>query len=252
MATTWAFEEDFIVCDFYLRHPDDWQQHLDEAQDLLKERGFSRDKQKIAARIQNYKFMRTGKGLANGAAQSKRIYGVLSRNASAPAAQSGVQVYIRENYAKDSTSSASASFDEEQDLSPLDWSFLSATQQTLHRMVFTLPKEPTFREILFGLIDKHGFKKDSDVYNACQVKRDTFSAIRCGKNNGVSRRTVMQLCFGARLTYDEAVVLMASAGYAFSNNNLTDVIVAYYLKQQIYDIFEVNISLYDSGADLLF
>jgi hypothetical protein len=45
---------------------------------------------------------------------------------------------------------------------------------------------------------------------------------------------------------------MASAGYAFAPSNLTDVIVEYYLKKEIYDIFEVNMSLYDSGADLLF
>ena len=62
----------------------------------------------------------------------------------------------------------------------------------------------------------------------------------------------MQFCFGLKLKYDEAVVLMASAGYAFAPSNLTDVIVEYYLKKEIYDIFEVNISLYDSGADLLF
>ena len=55
-----------------------------------------------------------------------------------------------------------------------------------------------------------------------------------------------------KLTYDESVVLMSSAGYAFARNNLTDVIAEYYLKQEYYDIFEVNASMYESGADLLF
>ena len=45
---------------------------------------------------------------------------------------------------------------------------------------------------------------------------------------------------------------MSSAGYAFARNNLTDVIAEYYLKQEYYDIFEVNASMYESGADLLF
>ena len=42
--TTWTFEEDFLVCDFYLKHLDNWRQHLDELMQALKERGFNRDK----------------------------------------------------------------------------------------------------------------------------------------------------------------------------------------------------------------
>ena len=129
---------------------------------------------------------------------------------------------------------------------------LTATQQNLYKLVFKLPQASTFKEVLFRFIEQKGFKKHSDVYNACFVKRDTFNAIKKGKNYGVSKRTVMQFCFGLKLNYDEAVVLMASAGYAFAPSNLTDVIVEYYLKKEIHDIFEVNISLYDSGADLLF
>jgi hypothetical protein len=37
---TWTFEEDFIVCDFYLSHINDWNEHLDELMNRLKERGF--------------------------------------------------------------------------------------------------------------------------------------------------------------------------------------------------------------------
>ena len=62
----------------------------------------------------------------------------------------------------------------------------------------------------------------------------------------------MQLCFGLKLTYDEAVVLMASAGYAFSDCILTDIIIAYYLKNKNYDIFDVNATLFENNADLLF
>lgn len=47
-------------------------------------------------------------------------------------------------------------------------------------------------------------------------------------------------------------MLMESAGYAFSNNNITDVIVAYYLKNKIYDIFDANATLYENQAELLF
>jgi hypothetical protein len=166
--------------------------------------------------------------------------------------KSNIQAHIQNTYTGVTTVDHITRFDEDQMLSPLDINLLNPVQQQLHNMIFVLPKEPTFKDILFGFIEKKGFKKHSDVYNACQVKRDTFNAIKHGKNYGVSKRTVLQRCFGLKLSYDEAVVLMASAGYAFACNNLTDVIAEYYLKQEYYDIFEVNASLYDSGADLLF
>ena len=249
---TWSFEEDFIVCDFYLNHIYDWKQQIDKLLNVLKVRGFDRDKGSARMRVQNYEYLHTGtKGLSRPADQSKRIYEVFARNKSNPTARSNVHAHIQSNYIGGSTTTVSTPFDAEQCLAP-DLSFLTSTQQNLYNLVFTLPTAPAFKDVLQGFITKHGFKKNSEVYNACFVKRDTFWAIIKGKNLGVSRRTVMQLCFGLKLTYDEAVVLMASAGYAFAPNNLTDVIVEYYLKNQILDIFEANISLYDSGADLLF
>ena len=253
MATPWTFEEDFIVCDFYLSHINDWNQHLDELMNRLKERGFDRGRGSARMRVQNFQYIQTGnEGLSNPTDQSKRIHEVFSRHLSTPTLKSNMQTHIQNTYSGSTTTSASVLFNEEQLLSPLDISILTASQQNLHRLIFTLPQEPTFKDILFGFIEQKGFKKHSEVYNACQVKRDTFNAIKKGKNYGVSKRTVMQFCFGLKLNYDEAVVLLASAGYAFAPSNLTDVIVEYYLKHQIYDIFEVNISLYDSGADLLF
>lgn len=205
-------------------------------------------------RVQNFEYLHTAgkRGLKNGAKQSERIYQVFNRHISNSALKANVSAHIQNTYSGNTATADISSFDEDQILAPLDWSFLTEPQQNLHKLIFTLPQEPTFKDVLFGFIEKQGFKKHSDIYNACFVKRDTFHVIKASKNYGVSKRTVMQLCFGLKLTYDEAVVLMASAGYAFAPSNLTDVIVEYYLKQQIHDIFEVNISLYDSGADLLF
>ena len=250
---TWAFEEDFIVCDFYLDHQNDWRHHLDELMRRLRERGFDRDLGSVKMRIQNFQFIQTGnEGLSRPAEQSKRIHKVLSKHLATPTLRANIQTHIQNTYSSNAITGNTILFDEEQLLSPLDLGLFTASQQHLHKLIFTYPKAPTFKETLFGLIEKHGFKKHSDVYNACFVKRDTFNAIKQGKNYGVSRKTVMQLCFGLKLSYDEAVILMASAGYAFAPSSLTDVIVEYYLKKEIYDIFEVNISLYDSGADLLF
>ena len=39
---------------------------------------------------------------------------------------------------------------------------------------------------------------------------------------------------------DEAKDLLASAGFALSRSSKTDIIVAYFLQNKIYDMFEIN------------
>ena len=69
---------------------------------------------------------------------------------------------------------------------------------------------------------------------------------------GVSKKTVMQLCFGLKLTYDEAVALMAAADCAFNRSSIEDLVVMYFLKNRIYDTYEVNAELYERNQPLLF
>ena len=42
------------------------------------------------------------------------------------------------------------------------------------------------------------------------------------------------------LSIDEAKDLLNSAGFAFSRSSKTDIIVAYFLQNKIYDMFEIN------------
>ena len=69
----WEFEEDFIVCKFYLSHVDSWKQHIDEVLAELNIRGFTRDKNKVQMRISNFEYLHTGHGLCHPAKQSRRI-----------------------------------------------------------------------------------------------------------------------------------------------------------------------------------
>jgi hypothetical protein len=55
-----------------------------------------------------------------------------------------------------------------------------------------------------------------------------------------------------KLNADEAVVLLASAGYAFEKNKNPDDIVLKYLKEQNHDILGANIELYELNAPRLF
>ncbi len=235
----WSFEEDYIVCKFYLSHIDSFMEHIDELMEELASAGFGARKRASAVmRIHNFVYLHTGEGLSNFARQSKTVYETLINRSKNNTVYTNLQLYISKNYVCD------------EDLnSDYDERFTNGKKNTTD-FIYTEPLGPTFQEVLFNLIDERNMK-DSEVYNACFVGRDTFSHIRKG-DKGVSKRTVRQLCFGLKLNYEEAVSLMESAGYAFSKNNLTDVIVAYYLQNNIYDIFDANATLYENQAELLF
>lgn len=233
---TWAFEEDFIVCNFYLSHQDDWRKCMSEVMAELQAAGFGfRDKGTVRMRIQNFSFLHTGHGLSKVTAQIKKIYGALAQRMKQPAGFVGLQSFIS-NHLESADDDYGSVF--------------TGAPQNASAFVPIDPVGPSFQETLFGFIDQRGMK-DSDVYNSCYVDKGLFSHIRKG-DRGVSKRTVKQLCFGLKLTYEEAVVLLKSAGYAFSNNSVADLVVVYFLKNKIYDIIAANIELYDRNEELLF
>ena len=81
MAQSWSFEEDYIVCKFYLEHVESWKENFEILMALLRDNGFSdRANGSVRMRVQNYESLHTGKGLSNAAKQSRDIYsGVLKR-----------------------------------------------------------------------------------------------------------------------------------------------------------------------------
>ena len=68
----------------------------------------------------------------------------------------------------------------------------------------------------------------------------------------MSKKTIIQLCFGLKLSYEESVLLLSSAEFAFSNNSVFDLVIIYFLKNRNYDIFAANAELYDRNEKLLF
>ena len=102
--------------------------------------------------------------------------------------------------------------------------------------------EDTFQQRLFKLIDERGMT-DPDVYRAANIDRKLFSKIR-NKEYQPSKPTALALCIALRLNRDEARDLLATAGYALSHSNVTDIIVEYFLSIKNYNIFEVNETLF--------
>ena len=70
--------------------------------------------------------------------------------------------------------------------------------------------------------------------------RRHFSKIRKDVNYVPNKKTVLAFTIALELSLDEAKDLLASAGFALSRSSKTDIIVAYFLQNKIYDMFEIN------------
>ena len=99
--------------------------------------------------------------------------------------------------------------------------------------------EETFSQRLLRMIDERGMS-DSEVYNRAYVDRRHFSKIRNDINYTPNKKTVLAFSIALELSLDEAKDLLNSAGYALSRSSKTDIIVAYFLQNKIYDMFEIN------------
>jgi O-acetyl-ADP-ribose deacetylase (regulator of RNase III)/transcriptional regulator with XRE-family HTH domain len=104
----------------------------------------------------------------------------------------------------------------------------------------------SFSEMLLRLIDEKGYT-DPQVYKAANVKRQTFSKIKNKNKDGYmpTKETIVSLAMAMQLNYDELIDLLKSAGIALANNNKFDLIVRYYFENGIYDLYEMNIVIYN-------
>lgn len=99
--------------------------------------------------------------------------------------------------------------------------------------------EETFSQRLLRMIDERGMT-DSEAYTKAYVNRRHFSKIRKDVNYAPNKKTVLAFTIALELSLDEAKDLLASAGFALSRSSKTDIIVAYFLQNKIYDMFEIN------------
>ncbi|OLR58531.1 hypothetical protein BHF70_02180 [Anaerostipes sp. 494a] len=106
--------------------------------------------------------------------------------------------------------------------------------------------EETFSQRLLRMIDERGMT-DSEVYTKAYVDRRHFSKIRKDVYYTPNKKTVLAFTIALELSLDEAKDLLRSAGFALSRSSKMDIIVAYFLQNKIYDMFEINDVLYAYG-----
>lgn len=79
-----------------------------------------------------------------------------------------------------------------------------------------------------------------DVYKGACLDRKHFSKILSNAYYHPRKRTALALCLGLRLTRDEALTLLQSAGYTFSPAIKGDLVVEFCFREGTYNIFDVD------------
>jgi len=89
------------------------------------------------------------------------------------------------------------------------------------------------------------------AYKRAGVSRQLYSRIVSSNVSTVDKRTVMRFCIGLQLSIDEACLLMKSAGYAFSDTIPEDMVFEYCIKNNIWNLNDVNEILVKCGLDAI-
>ena len=111
-------------------------------------------------------------------------------------------------------------------------------------------QEPSFNMLVMRHIDSRG-EKDSDVYRRAFIDRRIFSKIRSDAGYHPSKETAIALALSLQLGKQQAAELLGAAGYTLSKSATFDLIIAFCLEEEIYDLCDVNDILEYFGEHLL-
>lgn len=126
----------------------------------------------------------------------------------------------------------------------------SKARLTSHSLDYYMKKdEGSFGAYLQQMINKKGMK-NSEVYAAANLTKQYFSKLLNGKVTP-SKTKILSLAVALHLNMDETIDFLRMSGYAFSPFSQVDKVFEYFIRNKDYDIFKIDIVLFDYGLPTL-
>lgn len=245
MAQRWSLNEDIIVCKYCIENP--WAYSSDVDVDgiaaKLEIAGFeARRKSAIRQRAYAYELLLEQRQSSHISKQVMMVYDELAGEKAKR--NQRIKPYIKEVYKPQ----------EHVDIIEDNSLFSSLTKDPsdLLEMKRTIDYKSTFPMVLQKYVDLKGVKKHNSMCRGIGMKPDTFSAILRGKYKEVKKDNVLRICVGLELHVYEAEELLKSAGFCFSDGDMTDVVVKAHLWDGIYSVVAINAELDENDEKMLF
>ena len=108
----------------------------------------------------------------------------------------------------------------------------------------------TWSESLLRLIREKGYE-ETEVYKRANVDRKLFSKIRSNKDYQPKKTTAVAFALALKLNLDETKDFIGRAGYAFSPSSRFDLIIEYFIENEVFDFMTINLALFDHNEPLI-
>ncbi len=104
-------------------------------------------------------------------------------------------------------------------------------------------QDDSFAVTLLKLIDRKNMT-EVQCYKRANVSKKTFWKINNDSKYKPSKQTVLAFAIALELTLEETEDLLRTVGFSLSHSNTFDMIIEFYIRRGVYDIYEINAALY--------